>query len=323
MSSGDQRSVALVTGGGRGLGWGIALAFGQAGYRVCVTDINADELALTSADLDAGGVEYTAVISDAGDRDACNRLVADIIDQWGRLDVVVHNGIYMPLVTFDDTTPDEWDRQLDVGLGGMFNLTHAAWGQMKAQGGGHIVGIASGSSFRGFKEEIAYCTVKHGVEGFVKALSLESADYNIALNTIGPGAPIKPTRMTRAELDLLPADEKAGWADPVELGRAFVWLANQPPSNINGHRLDAGLIVATLDREGDDFDFSPDKVTMYPDDYPRPSGVVRQLRWLISALVWVVREPDAPVPSLLDRTVTCSAFRKSWRSMESLGRVGS
>ncbi len=265
MAASEQ--VALVTGGARGLGWGIARAFGLAGWKVCVTDINADELKLTAADLETDGAEFLTVISDAADREGCRQLVSDIVARWGRLDAIVHNGIYMPLVTFDDTTPEEWDRQLDVGLGGLFNLTHAAWGQMKAQGGGHIIGVASGSSFRGFKEEIAYCTIKHGVEGFVKALSLESSDYNIALNTIGPGAPIKPTRMTRAELDQLSEEEKSAWADPLELGKAWVWLASQPPSRINGYRLDGGTIVRTLEREGDDFEFSPEKVTMYPDDY--------------------------------------------------------
>lgn len=262
-----EKNVAIVTGGGRGLGWGIARAFGLAGWKICVTDINQDELDACALDLESDGAEFMTKVSDVADRSACKALIDEIVDRWGRLDAVVHNAIYMPLVTFDDTTPEEWDRQLDVGLGGMFNLTHAVWDRMKAQGGGHIIGVASGSSFRGFKEEIAYCTIKHGLEGFVKALSLESADHNIALNTIGPGAPIKPTRMTRSEVDALPEEEKAAWADPQELGRAFVWLASQPPSRINGYRLDAGPIVQTIDREGEDFAFSPEKVTMYPDDY--------------------------------------------------------
>ena len=101
----------------------------------------------------------------------------------------------------------------------------------------------------------------------MKALSLEAIDYNIAINTIGPGAPIKPTRMTRAELATLPEDEKADWADPVELGKAWVWLASQPPSLVTGHRLDGGPIAATIAREGDDFEFTPEKTSMYPDDY--------------------------------------------------------
>ena len=62
-------------------------------------------------------------------------------------------------------------------------------------------------------------------------------------------------------------EEKAGWADPVELGRAFVWLAAQPPSRFSGFRFDAGPIVDTLAAEGHDFDFAPEKVTLYVDDF--------------------------------------------------------
>src|SRR5438094_10577322 len=133
--------------------------------------------------------------------------------------------------------------------------------------GGHIIGIASGSSLRGYKQEVGYCTLKHGVEGFVKALSLEAKAHNIALNTIGPGARIKPTRMTWAEYDQTSEQLRAGWADPVELGRAWVWLAAQPPGRFSGFRFDAARLVQTIEREGDDFAFAPEKVTLYPDDF--------------------------------------------------------
>jgi 3-oxoacyl-[acyl-carrier protein] reductase len=170
-------TTALVTGAARGLGWGIARAFWLAGA-------NGDD------------TRWMMLRSDVADLGQCREVVAAIVARWGRLDVVVHNAVYMPLITFDAMTPEEWHRQLAVGLDGMFNCTHAAWEQLKTQGGGHVIGIASGSSIRGYHQEVAYCAIKHGVEGFVKALSLESYDYNIAVNTIGPGAPIKPTRMT-------------------------------------------------------------------------------------------------------------------------------
>jgi NAD(P)-dependent dehydrogenase (short-subunit alcohol dehydrogenase family) len=260
-------SVALVTGAARGLGWGIARAFGVAGARVCITDIHDDEIARCGRDLAADGTDFQAFRSDVADLAECQGVVQKIIDRWGRLDVVVHNAIYMPLITFEATTPKEWSRQLDVGIGGLFNCTYAAWNQMKAQGGGHIIGVASGSSFRGYKREIAYCTIKHGVEGFVKALSFEARLYNIALNTIGPGARIKPTRMTWAEHDQAPAELRATWTDPVELGKAWVWLASQPPARFSGYRFDAAKIVQTVAREGPDFEFAPEKATLYPDDF--------------------------------------------------------
>jgi NAD(P)-dependent dehydrogenase (short-subunit alcohol dehydrogenase family) len=259
--------VALVTGAARGLGWGIARALGLAGARVGVTDLHDDELARCTRDLSADGTDFQTHRSDVADLAACQRVVAATVARWGRLDVLVHNAIYMPLITFDATTPQEWARQLDVGLGGLFNCAHAVWRQMKAQGGGHIIGIASGSSVRGYKEEIAYCTIKHGVEGFVKALSLEAARHNIALNTIGPGVRIKPTRLTWAEHDQAPAELKATWADPVLLGQAWVWLAAQPPGRFNGYRFDAANIVETIAREGFDFEFAIEKVTRYPAEF--------------------------------------------------------
>jgi len=260
-------SVTLVTGAARGLGWGIARAFGIAGARVCVTDISDDELARCARDLAADGTNCLTYRSDVADLAECTSVVKKIVARWGRLDAVVHNAIYMPLITFEATTPEEWSRQINVGLGGLFNCLHAVWPQMKAQRGGHIIGIASGSSIRGYKEEVAYCAIKHGIEGLVKALSLEARPHNIALNTIGPGIHIKPTRITWAEYDQTPAELRAGWADPVELGKAWVWLAAQPPSRFSGYRFDAAQLVHTISREGSDFEFAAEKVTLYPDDF--------------------------------------------------------
>ena len=183
-----------------------------------------------------------------------------VVEQWGRLDVLVHNAIYMPLIRLDATSPELWWQQLHVSLGGLYNSVHAAWPIMKQQGGGHIIGIASGSSVRGYMDEVTYCTAKHGQEGFVKALSLEAASDNIAINTIGPGKPIKPTGIEWDDLDQLPEEEKASWADPVELGRAFAWLAAQPPSRFSGFRFDAGPIVDTLAREGTTSSSRPKKL---------------------------------------------------------------
>jgi 3-hydroxybutyrate dehydrogenase len=265
--------TVLVTGAARGLGWGIARAYGQAGAAVCLTDIDEMEMARAVNDMRADGSTVMPLVLDTADLEAFRRTVEKILDEWGQLDAVVHNAIYMPLIRFDDLSPDEWKRQIDVGLGGLYNATRAAWEPMKAQGGGHIIGIASGSSLRGYVEEVAYCANKHGQEGFVKALALESAPYNIAINTMGPGAPIKTTRVTWDELDAMPEEEKAQWTDPVKLGRGFVWLAMQPPARYSGLRFDAGPIAETIDAEGWDFDFAPEKVTLYVDDF-----VFRQ-RW--------------------------------------------
>lgn len=258
--------VALVTGAGRGLGWGVALALGRAGARVCATDINTEELAQTASELQADGSEGMTRPLDVADQAAFQTIVDEVVANWGRLDAIVHCAIFMPLIRFEHTTDGVWWQQLHVGLGGLYNATRAGWNVMKRQGGGHIVGIASGSSVRGYKDEVAYCTVKHGQEGFVKALALEAIPDRIALNTVSPGKPIKTTRITRAELATLPEAEKAGWADPIDLGSGFAWLIAQPPERYTGLRLDAGVIADTIKAEGFDFAFAPEKVTLYPDD---------------------------------------------------------
>ena len=259
--------VALVTGAARGFGWGIARALGQAGARVCVSDINDQELARSAADLRSDGTEVLDLHLDASDLAEFRAAVKEMVDRWGRLDVVVHNAVYMPLIRFEDTSVELWWHQLHISLGGMFNSARASWEVMKAQGGGHVMGIASGSSVRGYKDEVTYCAGKHGQEGFVKSLALESAAYNIAVNTVGPGKPIKTTDVTWEQFDALPADKNARWADPVELGKAFVWLAAQPPSRFSGLRFDAGPIADTIVAEGYDFEFAPEKVTLYVDDF--------------------------------------------------------
>lgn len=259
--------VALVTGAGRGFGWGIARALAQAGARVCITDIDPNELDRAACDLEADTTESLALPLDVSDPAAFVATVDQVVARWERLDVLVHNAIFMPLMRFEDTSPDLWWRQLQVSLGGLFNGTRAVWNVMKRQGGGHIIGIASGSSVRGYKDEVTYCTGKHGQEGFVKALALEAAPYNIAINTIGPGKPIKPTRIDWAAFDQMPEAAKAAWTDPVELGKAFVWLATQPPQRFTGLRFDAGPLADTIAAEGYDFAFAPEKATLYVDDF--------------------------------------------------------
>jgi NAD(P)-dependent dehydrogenase (short-subunit alcohol dehydrogenase family) len=259
--------AVIVTGAARGLGWGIARAIGQAGAGVCISDINDEELARSEKDLRTDGSDVMSLHLDVSDLNAFQGVVKQVLDRWGRLDAVVQNAVYMPLVRFENTSEENWWRQLHISLRGLFNATRAGWDVMKAQGGGHIIGIASGSSVRGYINEVAYCTGKHGQEGLVKALSLEASDYQIALNTIGPGKPIKPTDVTWEEYDQLPAQTKAEWADPVELGKAFVWLISQPPGRFHGFRFDAGPIVDTIAREGYEFEFAPEKVTLYVDDF--------------------------------------------------------
>ena len=259
--------VVLVTGAGRGLGWGIARAFGLEGAKVCATDVNEKELAATSAIIKADGTDLISGLLDVGEAGEYNRVVGQVLGAWERLDVLVHAAAIMPLISFENTTRDQWRRELQISLDGLFNGVKSVWDTMKQQGGGHIIGVASGASYRGSANELAYVVGKHGQEGFMKVLSAESASFNIAANTISPGKHIKPTSVTLAQAKAMPENKRTAWTDPIDLGQAFVWLARQPPSRFSGLSFSAGRIVDTIAEEGWDFEFEPEKVSSNPAEF--------------------------------------------------------
>ncbi len=266
MSELLEGKVALVTGAGRGFGAGIAQGLARAGAQVCVIDLDTPELAQTTAEITDEGGQAFACAADVGHFAAMERAVQETVNRWGQIDIVVSNAAIMPLVSFEETSPVLWQQMQDVNLTGVYNGVKAAWPYL-VERGGHCIAIASGASLRGFYDEVAYCTAKHGLEGFTKALAMEAEARNIAINTMGPGKLIKPTSITRAEFDALPAEQQAQYADPVELASAFVWLAAQPPARFTGLRFDAGPLADTIAAEGYAFAFAPEKATLYVDDF--------------------------------------------------------
>ena len=265
--------VVLVTGAGRGLGRGIAKASALAGARVCATDVDQAEMEASFKGMEVDGTQLLNLPLDVADPEMFNSVIQKVVDEWGTLDVLIHTAAVMPLISFEETSHQAWWRELNIHIGGLFNGTKAAWNIMKAQGGGHIMAVASGASFRGFAKEVAYCAGKHGLEGFAKALALEATPLNIAINTMSPGKRIKPTGVTIAAAERMPEEVTSSWTDPAELGNAFVWLASQPPSSFTGLSFDAGRVVDTIATEGWDFEFAPEKVT------PNPEEMKSRLEW--------------------------------------------
>lgn len=266
-------NVVLVTGAGRGFGAGIAVGLARAGAHVCLTDVDVQELAQTAQDVQACGGESLALVVDVRQLPALESAVAACVQRWGRLDALISNAAILPMISFEQTTPEWWQRIIDINLTGVYNGARAAWPQMQRQGGGHLIAIASGASVRGSLNEVAYVTAKHGIEGFTKALAMEAEPFNIAVNSVGPGAIIKPTNLTREDEANASAELRSSWADPVELARAFVWLISQPPQRFSGLRFDAAPLAAAVAAEGYDFAFEPAKATLYVEDF-----TARQLR---------------------------------------------
>jgi gluconate 5-dehydrogenase len=258
--------VAWVTGAGRGFGAGIAEGLAVAGAAVAISDIDDAELRQTAAAIEAAGGRVRAARVDVTDYAAMEAMAAGTADEWGSLDIFVGNAAIMPLVPFEGHTPEFWQKMIAVNLTGVFHGVRAAWPHLLRAGGGHCMAIASGASVRGFRDEVAYCAAKHGLEGFTKALAIEAEAANIAVNTMGPGKRIKPTSITRAEEAALTEAQRNEWTEPLRLAPAFVWLALQPPGRYTGLRFDAGPLADTIAAEGYGFAFAPEKVTLYPQD---------------------------------------------------------
>jgi 3-oxoacyl-[acyl-carrier protein] reductase len=188
--------VAIVTGGGRGIGFAIARSLAEDGASVVVSGRDAARLDAAVKELEALGAPALAVPADATQRDEVDRLTAVTRERFGRIDVVVNNaGITRDqlLVRMKD---DDWDQVLDTNLRGVFLMTRAASKVMMRQKSGRIINISSTAGAIGNPGQVNYSAAKAGVIGLTKAAARELAHWNILVNAVAPG--LIETDMTAA-----------------------------------------------------------------------------------------------------------------------------
>jgi len=184
--------VALVTGGGRGIGKFIATGLAEAGANVILASRNMSKLADTAAELEAGfGVSALPVACDLQKPEAIDDMVKAAVERFGRIDILVNNaGLVLPAPTL--TFPLEaWDTTFDVNIRAVWILTQKVANLMKEQGGGNIINISSVTGFRGTFESVqpavAYNSSKAAVNLLTMNLAVKLAPYKIRVNAIVPG----------------------------------------------------------------------------------------------------------------------------------------
>jgi NAD(P)-dependent dehydrogenase (short-subunit alcohol dehydrogenase family) len=270
----EEPRVALVTGAGMGLGSGIALGLSAAGWKVCLTDVVANELEASGSEcIAAAGSEdlVMTAIADVRSLDEMGAVVAQVEARWGgRLDLVVANAAILDARNIMDMDADAWARTIGINLSGVFHTFKAAWPLLIRQPQDtHCIAVASPAGVRGGADMTAYTASKHGVEGLMKALSAEGQPHRIAVNSMGPGIKIKPTtspenhaligrdaRSAGLDPDTVAkafehgAADFESWTEPVAAAPAFEWLASQPADRFFGLRFDAGPVADMLKREG-------------------------------------------------------------------------
>lgn len=178
--------VAVVTGAARGIGAATAQRLAGDGMAVAVCDLSADACADVVAAIEAGGGRAMAVSMDVADRDQVEAGVAAVVEQFGRLDVLVNNaGLIRDNMLFK-MTDDDWDMVMNVHLKGAFLCSQTAQKHMVANTYGRIVNLSSiaGDGNRG---QANYSAAKAGIRGFTKTLALELGPFGITANAIAPG----------------------------------------------------------------------------------------------------------------------------------------
>lgn len=186
--------VAVVTGGGQGIGEQIALRLGREGAAVVVADIDAaGGLRTAEAIAGAGGGTARAIPTDVSDERQVVALVSGALEFAGRIDILVNNaGIMGPVKNIEDIGLDEWRSTLAVNLDGMFLCCKHVVPIMKQQLGGCIVNIASVTGKRPLTQRTPYATSKLGVIGLTRTLAAEVGAWKIRVNTVCPGAVTGP-----------------------------------------------------------------------------------------------------------------------------------
>ena len=250
LSRSVEGKVALITGSGSGMGRATSYVFAEAGAKVVVSDINEKQIDEVSSEINSSNGTCLKQILDVTNQENINEVIANVIKEFGQLDILINNaGISIPTTIDDENYEESWDRTFDVLLKGQVNLIRAALPFIRESDCGRIVNISSTEGLGATPRISPYTSAKHGVIGLTRSLAAELGSQGITVNCICPG-PIN-TAMTAA----IPIEDKQIYArrrvplkrygEPEEVAHMTLSLCLPAASFVNGAVLpvDGGLSI--------------------------------------------------------------------------------
>ncbi|MBW1976068.1 MAG: glucose 1-dehydrogenase [Deltaproteobacteria bacterium] len=179
--------VAIVTGGGRGIGKAISRILASQGAKVAIADLRGDIARETAEEINSAGGQCIAIETDVTNLESVKKMVDMVHQTFGTVDILVNNAGWDQMMLFKDTTPDFWDKIIDINYKGVLNTVYAVMNDMVGKKKGRIISISSDAARVGSTGEAVYSGAKGAIISFSKTMARELARYNITVNVICPG----------------------------------------------------------------------------------------------------------------------------------------
>ncbi len=241
-----KEKVAVVTGGGRGIGEGISKVLSRQGAIVCIADLLIDEAQRTAQEIEKEGGKAFAIQTDVTKIDSVRSMLDKVHEACGPVDILVNNAGWDKMVPFAETTPDLWDRIIAINYKGVLNCVYVVMNDMISRNNGNIISIGSDAGRVGSSGEAVYAGTKGAIISFSKSMARELARHGIKVNVVCPG----PTETHLAqEMKQESELNRKIWAGmekiiplrrmgtPEEIGSAVAFLSSDEAGFITGQVL--------------------------------------------------------------------------------------